>query len=350
MIQTYSSTIRRKEMDAVLTCMVDEKIGPGEMARRLVQSVKEFFPVDGALALRSPAIALKYVLRAFGLEPGTGIIVSALAPLWQLQAVQELGFKPIVTDVSPDTACLTVDALEEGIRQGGRLIIFTETAGYLPDFEAIQALGVPLVEDISRSVGAFHNLPAKEGEEQQVKRAGTYGVFSIMGLEEGDAVTGGGGAVLMAPARREWSILKRLGEEAPSTDLLPDLNSALAFIQLKEFSRNESVRQELFAAFQKALMAGRHKCLMRTPNGSSSVSSFTVVLSSGLKDVRQYASRKGIEIQPTFNSSIAAFLDEQLEGCINARSLYLRTVDFPLYPRLGSTHASTIAKVLGTLP
>lgn len=89
MIQTYSSTIRRREMDAVLTCMVDEKIGPGEMTRHLVQSVKEFFSVDGAFAFRSPAIALKYVFKAFGLEPGTGVIISALAPLWQLQAVEE---------------------------------------------------------------------------------------------------------------------------------------------------------------------------------------------------------------------------------------------------------------------
>ena len=42
MIQTFSSTIRRKEMDAVLTCMVDEKIGPGELNGRLIQAVKEF--------------------------------------------------------------------------------------------------------------------------------------------------------------------------------------------------------------------------------------------------------------------------------------------------------------------
>ena len=350
MIQTYSSTIRRREMDAVLTCMVDEKIGPGEMARRLVQSVKDFFSVDGALALRSPAIALKYVFKAFGLEPGTGVILSALAPLWQLQAVEDLGYKPIIIDVSPDTACVTLESLEEGVRQGGRLIILTETAGYLPDFEAIQALGVPFVEDVSFSMGSFKNLPIKEGEEPQIKRAGTYGFFSILGLEEGNSITGGGGAVLMAPARKEWIILKRLGEEAPTTDLLPDLNSALAYVQLKEFPRNEVIRQDLFAVFQKSLMASRHKCIMGTPDGTSSVNSFSVILSSGLKDVRQYASRKGIEVQPTFGSSIVAFLEEGLEGCINARSLYLRTVDFPLYPRLGSTHATTIAKVLGTLP
>lgn len=350
MIQTYSSTIRRKEMDAVLTCMVDEKIGPGEMARRLVQSARDFFSVDGGLALRSPAVALKYVVRAFALEPGSGIVVSALAPLWQLQAVVDLGYRPVVVDVSPDTACVTVDSLEEGIRRGGRLIVLTETAGYLPDFDAIQALGVPFVEDVSRSVGSFRNLPEQEGGEPRVRRAGTWGVFSIMGLEDGDAVTGGGGAVLMAPARRDWSILRRMGEEAPSTDLLPDLNSALAYVQLREFPRNEAIRQDLFAAFQKALASGRHKGLLRTPGGTSCAMSFPVVLSSGLKDVRQYAQRRGIEIRPAFSSSIAAFLDEELEGCINARSLCLRTVDFPLYPRLGSVHATAISKALGTLP
>ena len=41
MIQTYSATIRRKEMEAVLTCMFDEKIGPGEMNEKLVQTAKE---------------------------------------------------------------------------------------------------------------------------------------------------------------------------------------------------------------------------------------------------------------------------------------------------------------------
>ena len=87
MIQTYSTTIRRKEMDAVLTCMVDEKIGPGELNARLIQAVKEFTRCDGAVALRSPAIALKYALQALDLEKGSKIMISALAPAWQYQAV-----------------------------------------------------------------------------------------------------------------------------------------------------------------------------------------------------------------------------------------------------------------------
>ena len=53
MIQTYSTTIRRKEMDAVLTCMVDEKIGPGELNTRFIQQIKEFFVCDGAVVSKT---------------------------------------------------------------------------------------------------------------------------------------------------------------------------------------------------------------------------------------------------------------------------------------------------------
>ena len=99
MIQTFSTTIRRKEMDAVLTCMVDERIGPGELNGRFIQTIKEFFGCDGAVALRNPASALKYALRALDFKQGQTIMISALAPAWHYQAVEDLGYVPLVLDV-----------------------------------------------------------------------------------------------------------------------------------------------------------------------------------------------------------------------------------------------------------
>ena len=105
MIPAYSTTIRRKEMDAVLTCMVDEKIGPGELNGRLIQVVKEFTGCDGAVALRSPAIALRYALQAMGMESGSKIMISALAPVWQYKVLKALSFEPIVADVPTQHTC-----------------------------------------------------------------------------------------------------------------------------------------------------------------------------------------------------------------------------------------------------
>ena len=37
-------------------------------------------------------------------------------------------------------------------------------------------------------------------------------------------------------------ILKKYVDEAPKTDLLPDINCALACVQIKEYERNEKIK------------------------------------------------------------------------------------------------------------
>ena len=350
MIQTYSTTIRRKEMDAVLTCMVDEKIGPGELNAKLITQIKEFIKCDGAVALRSPAIALKYALMSMGLEANSKVMVSALAPAWQYQSLVSMGFEPLVLDVDEVNGLVNEQIINEGIKQGGKVLLLHETEGILPNLEEIVKLGVPIIEDISQSAGSAFSMTGEDDSAQQQKMAGTFGVYSILGLEERDVITAGGGAVLISPGRREWIVLKKYVEEAPLTDLLPDINAALAWVQVKEFARNEKTRKELFAMYQQACFIGRHKMYARENENGSTACSFPLVLSSSYKDVKQYAAKKDIEINLAYENSIIALKDELSETCIHAKSLYLRCVHIPLYPRLTHAESSKIIKVLSSLP
>ena len=373
MIQTYSSTIRRKEMEAVLTCMVDEKIGPGEMNAKLIQTVKEYTKCDGAVAVRSPAIALEYAVNAIALEKGSGILLSALAPAWQIQTVEKLGYKPIVLDVQEDTGLVPVKYVEEGMQKGGRILVLAESMGILPDINAYLALGIPIIEDISQSALSYYPEEGADGAEQKpveqnvqegegaasgadnantkAKRAGMYGTYAIWGMEDHDVITAGGGAVIFAANRREWSVLKKIAEEAPSTDIMPDMNAALAYVEIKEFARNETTRRELFALYSRSTMSGRHKTYIRAPENGSTVYSFPLVLNSGFKDVKAYAQKKGIEVRQAYENSIIALRQETLSSeCICANSLLLRCALFPLYPRLGQKDAARIVKVLSSLP
>ena len=350
MIQTYSTTIRRKEMDAVLTCMVDEKIGPGELNAKLITQIKEFIKCDGAVALRSPAIALKYALMSMGLEANSKVMVSALAPAWQYQSLVSMGFEPLVLDVDEVNGLVNEQIINEGIKQGGKVLLLHETEGILPNLEEIVKLGVPIIEDVSQSAGSTFSMTGEDDSAQQQKMAGTFGVYSILGLEERDVITAGGGAVLISPGRREWIVLKKYVEEAPLTDLLPDINAALAWVQVKEFARNEKTRKELFAMYQQACFIGRHKMYARENENGSTACSFPLVLSSSYKDVKQYAAKKDIEINLAYENSIIALKDELSETCIHAKSLYLRCVHIPLYPRLTHAESSKIIKVLSSLP
>ena len=350
MIQTYSTTIRRKEMDAVLTCMVDEKIGPGELNAKLITQIKEFIKCDGAVALRSPAIALKYALMSMGLEANSKVMVSALAPAWQYQSLVSMGFEPLVLDVDEINGLVNEQIINEGIKQGGKVLLLHETEGILPNLDKIVKLGVPIIEDVSQSAGSAFSMTGEDDSAQQQKMAGTFGVYSILGLEERDVITAGGGAVLISPGRRDWIVLKRYVEEAPLTDLLADINAALAWVQVKEFARNEKTRKELFAMYQQACFIGRHKMYARENENGSTACSFPLVLSSSYKDVKQYAAKKDIEINLAYENSIIALKDELSETCIHAKSLYLRCVHIPLYPRLTHAESSKIIKVLSSLP
>lgn len=350
MIQTYSSTIRRKEMDAVLTCMVDEKIGPGELNTRLIQQVKEFFKCDGAVALRSPAIALKYALKALEIESGSSIAVSALAPAWQYKTLIELGFNPFVLDVSEVNAIVPAEVIEDSISKGVKAIILHEAEGIVPELNKILSYGIPVIEDISQSAGANFSVTDENGVESERKKVGLAGLYSIIGLEERDILTAGGGAILMAPSRREWINLKKYVDDAAVTDFLPDINSALAFVQLKEFNRNETSRKEIYALYQHACMLGKHKILAREMDDGSTIYSFPLVINGSFKDVKQYAAKKEIEIKPAFENSIIALKEELSESCIHAKSLLLRCAHFPLYPRLTHSETAKIVKVLSSLP
>ena len=207
------------------------------------------------------------------------------------------------------------------------------------------------IEDISQSAGASVPLKNDDGStSEERKKAGLFGLYTILGLEEKNVITAGGGAVLMAPGRREWIVLKKYTDQAPLTDLLPDINCALAWVQLKEFPRNEKSREDIFSMYQHSCMIGRHKTFARDTEGASTMCSFPLILASAFKDVKSYTAKKDIEIQQAFAGSVIALKDELSEACIHAKSLLLRTAHFPLYPRLTQAQVAKIVKVLGTLP
>ncbi len=378
MIQTFSTTIRRKEMDAVLTCMVDEKIGPGELNARLIQTVKDFTGCDGAVALRTPESALKYALRSLDIAQGETIMISALAPAWHYQAIVDLGYKPLVLDIDDSTGLVNEEIVQRGINHGGRLLLLHESMGIMPDMEAIVALNIPVIEDISKSAGAVIPTYDQNGLPQEGIKAGSFGIYTILTLEEKDVITGGGGAILIAPKRREWIVLKKFVDEMPKTELLPDINCALAWVQIKEFKHNEIARKNIYNLYQRASMSGKHKMFARNTgfsvpenavtsspvasttgeqkenenlDFSSTMCCFPLVLTSSFKDVKQYAAKKDIEIALAYEDSVIAIKQDELsDSCIRAKSLYLRCALFPLYPRLTHSQVAKIVKVLGTLP
>jgi perosamine synthetase len=363
-IEVYSPTIRRKEMDAVLTAMVEEKIGVGDRNRLLIQTAKEQIKFDYALALRSPAVALFLALKALGVKAGQAVVISALSPRYYYQVIEDLQLTPLYCDVSFDFPCMGRETVENAVAQkpsGTEIcaVVLHHTLGYLPDSKAIAELGFPVIEDISQSYGKIIKKAdaqtedgtadgkvskEKEKEEPQIN---TNGIFCILGLEERDMLTSGGGALLFAMNRKEAAELRNFAGIA-NEYCLPDINAALAVVQFKEVQRNLQKRREIAEVYAQAGLRTRHKRFIPLAEDDYNNYSFSLVLETGLKDVIAYARKKDIIVESAFENTLAA--SGLCGDCHVASSLALRTVLFPLYPRLRSSDAEHVARLIMTLP
>jgi dTDP-4-amino-4,6-dideoxygalactose transaminase len=379
MIEVYSPTIRRKEMDAVLTALVEDKIGPGERAKLLIHIAKEKLSFDYCVALRSPAIALYLALKSLNLEDGQGVALSALSPRYYVRVLEDLRLKPLYCDVLPSSACMGRETIEAAIKSRAegldvRAVILHHTLGYFPDGAAVAELGIPVIEDCSQSYGTAWaeekpagetgSGPADGAPAHPPRYAGSSGVFTILGLEERDMLTAGGGALLYASSRRDASVLRGLGELPPEYGL-PDMNAAMAVVQFRESAKNLAKRREIARLYNQSALKTRHKRFVQLVvsggggrNGEEEAPksaeynnfSFPLILETGMKDVKAYARRKDIEVESAFENTPAALGMAGQRECPEAYSLSLRTALFPLYPRLGARETGKISRLILTLP
>jgi dTDP-4-amino-4,6-dideoxygalactose transaminase len=345
MIEIYSPTIRRKEMDAVLTALVEDRVGPGEGAELLVQIAREHIDFDFCVSVRSPAIALFLALQLLNIEEGKGVVISALSPLYYMRVIEDMRLRPVLCDVAPGYTYPDREHIQEAFSHDAgnvRAIVLHHTLGFTPSTASIAELGLPIIEDCSQSYGTVYT---------QVDGAAkpSFGTFTILGLEERDVLTSGGGALLYASLRRDASVLRNMGN-LPKEYGLPDMNAAMAMVQFREAAKNCAKRKEIAEVYTQASIRTRHKRFLGREEAEYNNYAFPLILETGMKDVKSYAKRKDIEIESAF--SVAVIGSEKVESghYPEAYSLSLRTALFPLYPRLRSSEIEKVSKLIGTLP
>jgi dTDP-4-amino-4,6-dideoxygalactose transaminase len=360
-IEVWSPTIRRKEMTAVLTALVDEKIGPGDGAAQFTAFAKEKIGFEHCLALRSPAIALYQALKMLNLSPGDGVLVSGLSPLYYHTVIAGLGLGPVFVDVSESTACIEAETLD-AVRAPYKAVALHHPLGFLTDVTLFADMGVPLIEDVSTAFGSFEALRDDEEGGNGVTGGNGEGranpmnagknptaTFTILGLEERDMITAGGGALLFTGDRRNASVLRNTGGLPPEY-ALPDMNAVMAAVQMRECAKNIERRREIADLYRQSALRGRHRLLAARDNVVYNHYAFSIVLETGMKSVKQYAAKHGVAVESAFENTLSGAEIAPAETCPQCRSLSLRAALFPLYPRLGAKNAEKVAKVITTLP
>lgn len=405
-IALFRPTIRRRQMHAVLECLVSEEIGPGALARRLTREVAAALRLAGGVALADYGAALSAALRVVTGGGGGGggsrhVLVPALAPLAYVQAAQRLGLVPLLIDVDPESGALSRPALQRLMACRPQAAVAYHGVG-LPDCAgALQELGLPLIEDVTELVlglgvgaasapepetGAESAAPEAEpaaeagaaagtaaAEAPVVPGAGQAGAVVVVGLGAGAALAAGGGGLVLARARSDRRLLTGYPRDHGAEEL-PDVNAALALAQWQERAGSSARCAALAARFRDAVARCRHRTLA---GAAAAGHLFPVLVADGMHEVRRYAARHRVDTRLAYDgcalTRVAAGGDSgagaaapaavsppaddaagaagaQPDNLQGAQELARRCLLFPLYPALTDAAANQVAKVLATLP
>ena len=339
-ISIFKPTIKRRDMDAVLTALVEDKLGPGSIEQELVQRCSEYIGVSGGLALREYKRAVDLVLDALEIGNGNTVILSPLSPATYHSCLLERGVDVVFADVDPNTGCLHAPAIEKHLAHRPAACIVHSPFGFVPDMNAVAELGVPIVEDISTSLGG-HCLERK---------LGSFGRYSVVSLEENKIITSGGGALVLAREKRDLGQLRIAADSLDETCRLPDMNASLAQMQIKYIEEFIAKRRDIAAVYNRALMKGKHRTFTQDGDNENVFFSFPVILDGSTREAIKYSRSKRVTIKEAFTDSVISINDIDIADCPNAQMLSLRCVLFPLYPMLSRDEVEQIAKVISSLP
>jgi len=332
-------------MHSVLSCLVTDVIGPAAIADDLVAAIAGELGHEGGGAFREYVRAIDLVIQAMGLLPGDQVVVSPLAPSVYRHAFVYRGLIPLFADVREENACMDPVSVErllkDGKLNGVKAMFVHASMGRVPDMNALEAFGIPIVTDIGEALGTTDGNGA----------IGSRGRYVLLPMETDGIATCGGGTLVFAKDRSALTALDAAAGTLNPDAFLPDLNASLGLVQWKDYPHALEARDIIAEAYRQALMKGRHRTLAEGGDDERAVAfSFPVVLSSSMNEVIRYARKKGLETLPAFFGRMMEGFPDAEAFCPNARSLTMSTLLFPLYPTLGKQNVQLIVKVLSTLP
>lgn len=257
-----------EELAAVSAVFASGWITTGPKNAALEQAFCELTGNQHAIAVSSATAGLHVTLLALGIQPGDEVITPSLTWVSTLNIITLLGATPVMIDVDRHTLMVTAPQIEAAITPRTRAIIPVHYAGAPVDLASICALGeryaIPVIEDAAHATGCHYN-------GQHVGQRGTA-IFSLHAIKNITCAEGGIVVTDDAELADRVRSLKfhGLGVDAWDRDThgrkpqaeviapgfkynLPDINAAIALVQLGKLEAINRRRREIAQRYLQAL-------------------------------------------------------------------------------------------------
>jgi dTDP-4-amino-4,6-dideoxygalactose transaminase len=159
----------------------------GPEVREFETEFAQYVGADHAIGVANGTDALTIALRAMGVGPGDEVVVPSFTFYATAEAVAPTGARPVFCDIDPATFCVTPETVKPALSPRTKAVIAVHLFGNVAPVAAIEALGVPVLEDAAQAAGSL----GPDGRPGALGAAATFSFYPSKNL----GAFGDGGAI-----------------------------------------------------------------------------------------------------------------------------------------------------------
>ena len=163
----------------------------GDQVKKFENLLENYWSRKKCFTLSTCRLALYYVLKSLKLNKHDEVLLSPIQIPDFINAISNLGLKPVFVEIDKETKCLNISDLKKKISNKTKVVLATYLTGIVPDISQIKSVceenNIFLIEDISQSYGS----------ESYNKKAGSFGVAAIGSLSPAKIISSVGGGFIL---------------------------------------------------------------------------------------------------------------------------------------------------------
>jgi perosamine synthetase len=351
--------IGEREEELVLDVLRSGRLSLGPRLQEFERAFAARVGAQCASAVSSGTAGLHLALRAVGVKAGSEVITSPFSFVASANVALYEGAQPVFVDIDPVTLNLNPEAASAAANERTSVLLPVHVFGYPADIPALEAIGLPIVEDACEALGAVHADGTPVGASAHPAVFGFYANKQL--------TTGEGGMVTVAdPSMKERIDSERNQGRAPNMAWLDhdrlgfnyritDLQCALGLAQLERLDELLAGRARVASLYGEAL-GEIGELSLPCPDAGGARRGWFVYVVQLPRGVDRDATigalhERGIDSKPYFPAvHLMSFYRERFghrEGefpvCEDVAS---RSIALPFFPQMSEGHVGRVAEAL----
>ena len=165
-IPLYDTVTENRQFAADFHAALDRVLASGRFVLgnelgTFESALAQYCGTDHAVGLKSGTDALILTLKALGVGAGDEVITTPFTFFASVEAIMQVGAKPIFADVEPGTLCLSPDTCAAAVTPATKAVLLVHVFGHCTNIECFQSLcedsNIRLIEDAAQSIGSTWN-------------------------------------------------------------------------------------------------------------------------------------------------------------------------------------------------